>query len=294
MFYLILPPAMMFFLVSAAFAFAYHVAPAFVWTVVIIAFGMSIMFMILPRRRPGAPTYYFNIGVLCLVACFTGIGSGSWNYSRHFDVFWTYDGQAEYDNVVPTEDATAHLDAGRIVFSKDAHLDKSKFLAYSSLKTDWKTYCVVPIVGNGTGSAMDFVTSVLKSGSLKSGSTRATTQIQYWAAGVDCCDNSFMCGDASDSEAHAGLVYLPDIRDSGELLGELKKAAREADSKYQLTSSEDALFVRWVADPQQAMNHYYYAGIGYLVGSAFLYTGSSVLLGFCLHFGQRRPNKKVG
>ena len=85
-----------------------------------------------------------------------------------------------YLNVLPSESAAAHADAGKLLFSLDTKVDTSKTVGYRAKHV----YCVAPI--------MDY----------------ATTVIQYWAVGVDCCQGrgQFACGDVVDVKV--GMVFF--------------------------------------------------------------------------------------
>jgi len=259
---MVLVPTGVFFIIGLCYNYLYHILPLFVALVVILCFIMSVVFMLVPRRSPDAPTYWFNIGVLSSVACLSGIGAGYWNYNTNIGFFWAYKGQREYSNVVPDDPALSHLDAGKISFSSDAHIDQTKSLQFGP-------YCVAPIVGN-----------------------QQSEEVQYWAGGKGCCETgkSFLCDDADKKEAHAGLVFLTNVRESPLL--DYQEAVREAAATYKVKSSEYALVVQWLENPDQVVQAYVGAGSGYFLGSSLLYFISSVIVSMCLHFGQRRPPHK--
>lgn len=262
--HLIVWPSLIFFLTSSAFVFFMHSSQFLVFTVVGICVVVSALLMLVPQKRPNAPAYWFNAGIFCLAATILGSASGMWNYNRNIGLFWAYDGQREYTNVRPDEPALTHLDAGKIQFSSDARVDLSKAAAYSG----HRVYCAAPVVGSSSPNP-----------------------IEYWAAGVGCCESSgsdFTCGKVDNSDAHAGLVYLDVGALDSPSLENLRKAAKAVEDKYGITGSQDALFVHWVVDPSKAAWLFHNAGIGFLIGSSAVYLGTSTLLGLMMHFGATR------
>jgi len=190
------------------------------------------------------------------------------NYERGMSKYYAYEGQREYVNVVPNELALSHLDAGKITFSSDAHLD----FQHSATFRDGDIYCIVPIVGNA-----------------------AVTQIQYWAAGTNCCEHNrnFTCDDAANSKAREGLVYL-DVgvfANDADVVG-FRKAVKEATAAFGLKSSNDALFVRWVVNSDEAQRGYWNSSVGFIVGSTLIYLVISLVIGATIHFGSRPPKNK--
>merc|ERR550537_821201 len=154
--------------------------------------------------------------------------------------YYAYDENRSYSNVLPTEPAEAHADAGKIKFSHTARVDTTRAMGYKA----GSVYCVAPILDD---TQLD--------------------RVEYWAAGIDCCPSrgDFNCDDAWNPKAKSGVVIL----DSNALIPTkhdfYMKAAKEAEAAYQLSSAEEPLFVRWVADPQGIQDDYWRAGVGFLV-----------------------------
>jgi len=257
---LVFLPTSVFAVISGALTFSYHSNPGHAYLVMVMCFGISVVFMMVPRTRSAAPSYWFNMGVLCLVACLTGLGAAFSDINRHMSMYWLYEGQRMSTNVHPSEPAVSHLDAGKIVFSDDARLDFPNAFAYGSKPT----YCVVPVVGDAS-----------------------TKAVQYWAAGVNCCTHgNFTCDAATNREAHAGLVYVEELYE--DVLRSFHKAIRKAGVEKKLKLEQEPLFVQWVVSPTQAQRSYYNAGVKYYILSVVLYLVSSVFVALCMHFGQRK------
>jgi len=262
---LIFLPAGVFLVISLSVATLLHQARAVCWALLTVCVGACLLLMAVRSRRDG-PNYWCNLGFLCLVATLTASTAGIWNFERTFGVFWASEGQRDYSNVLPGEPALSHLDAGRIRFGPDARLDFANSARY---KDGRRTYCVVPIVQGA----------------------RPAPAVQFWAAGVDCCGGSgnFSCGDASDRGARSGLVYLEpaDRLWFGEgPLESFRLAATESAKMRGAASSPDALFVRWLAEPDAAQLAFWRAGVGFLVSSSAVYLAVSVVVGATLHFGR--------
>merc|ERR1719498_932337 len=102
---------------------------------------------------------------------------------------------------------------------------------------------------------------------------------EYFAAGKDCCDDrgGFTCNDYNDAKAHSGLVYLK--FDDSEALQNYRLAAHELAAAHGMTVSEDALFVKWVRDPDAAASAYQDAGVSFFVGSCLVYAVLCVVAG---------------
>lgn len=254
------------------FAFLYHIAAPLVWTFVVLCFLVSILLMFIPFPWQNAPqnkNWYLLLGFLCFAATLLATTAGYWNVQQHLEPFWSYEGARSYTNVIPTESALSHLDAGKMIFSVDAKVDVSKAAGYR----DGTWYCVAPIV---VGQNQE--------------------EIEFWAVGTNCCSQSgtFTCGDIDDSEAHSGLVQL-----YGSLLDpddhkKYLKAVEGANAASGLTSSADALFVTWVSDAEAAQEAYYNTAIGFMCVSAAIHLLFSSIVGFVVHFGSRPDQKKTG
>lgn len=256
-------PWMMFTVVSLFFTFLYHQASVVVWFVAALCAGVSIVFMIVRQRRPGS-MYWFVLGMLCFLAVTLAVFLGYYNYQKNMSVYWDYQGQRQYSNVLPSEPALMHLDAGQIEFSSGSALDASRAVGYR----DAKLYCVAPIVGEASQSL-----------------------IEYWAAGVNCCEQrgAFSCDDANDGEARSGLVVLePDM------ISQYQRATREAAAAFNLAVSQDALFVRWTNNPDSIQAGYWNAGVGFLLATCGIHLGVSVILALMLHFSTGGKKAKDG
>jgi len=259
---LVLSPFLTFVTILALFTFAYSDSSTAVWVVVVACTGMSLFLLALPNKRPEGPTFYMQLGVLCLVA--TGVATlfGYYNWNRHMSYDAAYDGQRAYSNVLPTEPALAHLDAGKIVFSPDAKLSMAKAVGYK----DGSMYCVAPIIDSTPQSLEKF---------------------EFFAAGQDCCQEGggFTCDEADNPKAHGGMVYLKFV-DSA-LLDNFRKAGQHLAATHGIAVSPDALFVKWVRDPDGASKSFQNSGVSFFIGTSAVYLVVCIVMGFTVHFSQR-------
>jgi len=194
-----------------------------------------------------------------LLAVAIGLMSGRFNYQRNVAKYWAYEGQRDYSNVLPTEPALLHLDAGVIDFSPGSFVAAAKGVGYHN----GHTYCVAPIVNS-----------------------ESQTLIQYWAVGVDCCKQrgSFTCSEAADPNVHSGLVTL-----DADLQKQYQKAAREASAALGLSSSPDALFLQWVSSPMQAARAHWHSALVFFLAVSFVYITACVCSGLILSSGGFKP-----
>jgi len=258
---LVFMPSFMFGMITLSLALLYYRLPSTCWTFTVICVGISVMFMVARPVRDG-PRYWFNLGCLCLLATAASNGVGFWNFYRHFSLYWSYEGQRSYMNASPSDPALLYLDAGKIAFSLDAHVEPA--LSYGIVDGD--RFCVAPIVGKGPA-----------------------TTIEFWAAGVNCCGSDgkgFSCDEAFNKHARSGLVYL-DYGPRSEYLKQFRTAAREAGTAHSAPPSKDAIFVAWVEDPDAAQLWFWSSGMAFLVGGSLAYMAFSLVVGLMLHFGPR-------
>lgn len=260
-------PWLVFCTISVVFTFAYHHYSLLVWAVVGMWAIMAFMFMAIKNRIKGS--WFFFVGLLCGFACMFGCLCGLYNYYTHMMQYWTYDENRAYSNVLPTEPAEAHADAGKIVFAKTARVDTTRTVGYKASTV----YCVAPILDD---TQMD--------------------RVEYWAAGVDCCESrgDFNCDDSWDPQARSGVVII----DSTDLITTRNdyymKAVREAQAAFSLHGSDEPLFVRWVSDPQRIQDDFWRMGIGYLFANVSIYLLVSIILGAMIAMlSKRKANSEA-
>lgn len=181
-----------------------------------------------------------------------------------YSIYWLYHDSHAYANVLPSEPAAGYLDAGKIVFAEEAHVDAGRGMGFkdgnfrqqssvklanvffemcrnSHLFAPMNTRCF--LMGSTLGRHRSILLMTATSSTVfvletfgfhsfavwkhhvcklftlaalaQDGSTycvapivdAATSSVQFFAAGIDCCSRgNFECDDAWDEKAHAGLV----------------------------------------------------------------------------------------
>lgn len=256
-------PWMMFLTIVLLFSFLYHHHWAVVWALVLAGFVMSIFFLILNARARMGGAWYLTLGLLCVFGCIWGTVAGLCNYYTHMFQYLSYDENRSYINVMPSEPAAAHADAGKILFTSSARVDTNRAVGYKQ----GSTYCVAPILEEAQ-----------------------LNKVEYWAAGVDCCPmrGDFSCDDSWNSNAKGGAIVL----ESNNLIVSRRdmymKAVATAEAGYGLISAKEPLFVRWVADPQAFQDEFWRSGIGFILASTGTYLLLSISFGVIYQVNAKR------
>jgi len=183
------------------------------------------------------------------IGWFLGVVLGLLDYSLYMKRFYDITSLAMYPNVDPAKsNGQQLLDMGRVIFTKESHLDFSKAFTF----TDSDVYCVAPIV---------------------SGDSRFASY-DFWAVGTNCCKGpgDFKCGDALNPLAHAGTRLL----DEGQA-AQFRLAVHQAEATFGIRA-EHPLFVQWVEDPISEMSHLQDAGLKMCLQCSFTLFGMQLCL----------------
>lgn len=217
-------PWLVFTVVVCLFSYLYHHQPSLCWGLVGAAAVASFAAQATYREGEGGSANLSLIGLLSLFAVGFGSAVGLYNYEAHMAPYFSYDSSRAYTNVLPSEPAGAFADAGKIIFARQAKVDTAQSVGYKH----GETYCVAPVTDPTSGS-----------------------RVEFWAVCLNACGSrrDFRCDSAGDPSAHGAIA----VRDHGFLLpGKMdfyKRAVREAEAAFDLVSSSEPLFVRWIADP---------------------------------------------
>jgi len=278
-------PWLMFVTLSVLWTFAYHHFYLVVWMVVLAWGCFACIFMALDSRGRMGGSWFLFLGLLCLFAVVNACLVGSYNYWMHMFHYWSFDENRGYTNVLPTEPAEGHQDAGTIVFSNTARVDTTRAVGYKA----GTTYCVAPVMDD---TQLD--------------------RVEYWAAGTNCCGargGDFTCDDTWNPKAKSGVVILDMVPGDASIstgdtsvgislwapiLPYFRKAAKQAEAHYSLTSAKHAIFVRWVADTQVVQDEFWHAGTGFLVAVVFIYLAISIIAGAMLQLWSKRTASAQG
>jgi len=216
-------PVLVYALVNCLITYFLGYHSGLVWGVVTLCglFGAAIFV------TGGHESNYHQLflGALILVAVFWGVMGGLANYSWFMRPYYHLMDSREYYNVLPSEMAQAHGDAGKMTFALGTMVDRTKTVGYN-MDGLW---CVAPIIDQFS-----------------------LPRVEYWAVGKDCCKqrSEFGCGDALKPGARGAIVQLPGphflVTDG---IPYWKRAVQVAEAAYDVQSADEPLFVRWVADP---------------------------------------------
>lgn len=259
---LVLVPWSIFTVISCLFAFVFHFHMFVVWIFVTVCAIIGKLFLALhPARNEAKGPAYLYMGLLILFATFMATLLGGYNYYEYMNFYYGYSDLRVYTNVLPTELASAHLDAATMVFTEDSRVDSTKALGY---KAD-QVYCVAPIMDD----------------------TQAA-RVEYWAAGVNCCSQrgDFNCDDAFDPDAKSGVVVLSPSSWFPTDHSMYMKAVKQAEAAYGLVSSPTPLFVRWATDPLSMENEFWEGGMSFLIITVAVYFGVSIILGGMMYMAR--------
>jgi hypothetical protein len=277
-------PWLMFVTLSVLWTFAYHHFYIAVWLLALAWACFAFIFMALDNRGRMGGSWFLFLGLLCLFAVVNACLCGGYNYWMHMFHYWSFDENRGYTNVLPTEPAEGHLDAGTIVFSNTARVDTTRAVGYKA----GTTYCVAPIMDD---TQLD--------------------RVEYWAAGTNCCNSrgDFTCDDTWNPRAKSGVVILDMVPGDAQIssgdtsvgvslwapaLPYFKKAAKQAEAHFALTSSAKAIFVRWVVDTQVVQDEFWHAGTMFLLVIILIYLGISVVAGAMLQLWSKRTASAQG
>jgi len=260
---MIMLPWMMFTVIMTVFTFCYHHFYVIVWFLVMVCAAMALLFFVISPRNKKGPMYMY-LGFLCSLAIIFGIILGMYDHFEFMMTYWSYNEYRVYTDVLPSEPAAAHADAGTMVFTEDSRVDTTKALGYKA----GTVYCVAPILDDSQSA-----------------------RVEYWAAGVDCCSQraDFNCDDSWDPKAKSGVVIIDNGSPVTNKFDMYMKAVHQAEAAYGVVAAPKPIFVRWSTDPVKVEEEFWRWGVGFLVICSAIYLLVSILLGGLLHMAQKNP-----
>lgn len=280
-------PWVIFLLVAAMLSFEMHYRePSTCQALVIVAASLLVvtgigdaLWMFWQRSvgeaRMGGASWLLFLCVTSLCAVFNGVVFGNRNFWVNSEPFYDITSLNSYEGVDPSRMRGQELmDAGRVVFTKDVHLDLTKSMSFRNQET----YCVAPITVN-----------------LGNISNPPLASYDFWAVGKDCCSGAaadFHCGAYSNPRAHGGVRL---VRDNERAFYRL--AVQQALSAHAIQAVHP-LFFHWVADPaaatytyrQEAYKAYMLAMIAYLLCQLLLVAFASWCFAKCRQIELWREN----
>jgi len=250
LFFMTFVPWFLFLGIGVMFILMYYYLPWITLLVVLIVGALSALLLL--SGATNGNLYNTFLGVLFLIATCTGTIAGLVNYHERLFHYWSASEGRQYTNVRADSLAAAHADAGVMVFTDDAVVDTTKTIGYKS----GSVYCVAPITRREQTHA---------------------SQVQYWAAGTDCCNGRgfFNCDNSLDKAAKSGSVIR---QQPASMLFKSEvdfymHAMDMASEIYGLTASKEPFFLRWTVDVGTKVESYFmdgwfhwgYYGIAHLV-----------------------------
>lgn len=249
-------PFMCFAVIAGLFSFTYHMAPVLSWIVALLAFGALVN--VLPPH-PGRAKFVDWVPTWSLImAIVFGIVIGSLNFDWHMYPFFSYAFHTAYGNVLPSEGAAAHADAGKIIWAASARVDQTRAVGFKGLHT----YCVAPVLDDSDMS-----------------------KIGFWAAGIDCCGarGSFWCDEAGWPMAY-GAVPLKEAKILGLDHSGFQKAIKLAEASFNIHAEKEPLLVKWLTNPVAYQWHMFFMGMGVYIFSCMVGLIAAVLIAAFINF----------
>jgi hypothetical protein len=184
------------------------------------------------------------LGIMMCWAIVVGVtfGFAGWRWGG-WRQFWWMDTGHMYPRTSASVPALATADAALLGFRVDdsdpwggtvdgSAVDHSRSAGYRGKHT----YCVAPVLDKSVAGIAGPV------------------RVNYWAIGVDCCENvgSFTCDDSRDARGGFGVVMLEGVlgpQCPGCTAEAFRPAVEKAEALYGFVSAPGALYVRWVQHP---------------------------------------------
>lgn len=231
-------PLSAFTVIAFLFSFAYHLVPVLAWLSV-VAFLGTIVFVVPPHVSKARGVDWLPLFALMTAIC-SAVVLGALNFEFHMHPYYKYAFHTAYGNVLPSEGAAAHADAGKIVWSASARVDNTRSVGF---KKGYHTYCVAPVMDDSDMS-----------------------KVGFWAAGIDCCNarGFFWCDEAGYPLAYGAVPLvepgLLSLNHDG-----YYTAIKMAEASFNIHAEKNPLLIRWVTDPVMVELRMLYMGAGLFV-----------------------------
>jgi len=245
-----------FGIICGLFSFTYHIVPVLPWVAALLACGALVN--VLPPYPSRAKSVDWVPTWCLLSAIVLGVVVGALNFDHFMYPFYSYSFHQAYGNVLPSEGAAAHADAGKIIWAASARVDHTRAVGYKS----YHTWCVAPVLDDSDMS-----------------------KIGFWAAGIDCCGarGSFWCDEAGYETAY-GAVPLKESQILGLDHSGFKKAIKLAEASFNIYAEKEPLLVKWVTNPVAYQWHVFYMGLGTYFLSVMVAVIMAVLVSAYINF----------
>lgn len=231
-------PSLLFLVAAVIFIFGYHEIRML--SSLIIAIMVGFAFFVVMTGIVQRHLLCTTLGVVTFGVLLFAISIGMHSNHEYLEFYWEFQEGAEFRSVDPSTSANATNGASILHFKDGSFADNFRtvgFVFHGSI------YCVAPIARQ----------------------SKFTSDIQYWAAGVNCCSkrSDFQCSSSGDLRAQkTSIVQHTDI---------YRMAVQEAKQLYNLTSPvEGGRFVSLSGDSDMeawdaAMDLWFWATLVLLV-----------------------------
>jgi len=236
-------PVLTFAVVFSLQSFSLHYNNAFMCAVLnFIVLGMVLGLGVIAatawrRRHDGMqdPKWYTFIFATALLAWIFAFVFGKMNFVANIAPYLDIVNLNVYPSVDPAKYRGQQLmDAGRIIFTPESHLDLKLSMGFKNLHT----YCVAPITSpnqerNASGDSLPIY--------------------DFWAVGINCCSGhapDFHCGEFNNENAKSGLRLMREDHRAYYRL-----AVQQAEAAYKIRSPHP-VFLTWMQDPMSEVSAY--------------------------------------
>ena len=118
-------PFGIFLTIQLLFLLAYNAIPSVVWLIIAAFAGAAILTLVKPQFTDKFAVLR-PLGFLVLLTGGLSTVIGATNYASSAQEYFGFDSRQVYTNVLPSEPAAAHYDAGLLIFSQNAGVDHTK------------------------------------------------------------------------------------------------------------------------------------------------------------------------
>jgi len=232
----------------------------YMWTVQIVPVLLVCLGVWLTRFhyvRSNTPEVV--LGILCLIAILISSVVGEYAMLTGLREYKRLSRGASYFNVLPDEAAGGKLDAATLVFASGTRVDTSRSFGFTDVRNEEApVYCVAPV---SDGDLYD-------------------KRIQYWAAGINCCEtrSNFNCFQPDSVGAEGATVFPKDAK----LEEGFKRAVQGAMGSYGLTTGDEYLLLMWTKDPVAYRNRLWSGTVTLFGILAIVYLLISGMIGFAV------------
>lgn len=245
-------------------------------------FGSLLMIYTWYSGKRWGPVSLLSLGLLCLLAVFLGHMLGYVGWSNSWRQYWWMQTGQWFPRTRAGTPAGSRADAAVLHFNdvsgttNGTSVDDSRAIGYK----DVNFYCVAPILSPDVADA-------------------TLIRVNYWAVGINCCQElgSFTCDDSRDSRGSYGVVMLQDgFPCPGCNANQFRAAVTKAESVHGLVSVPDALFVRWVINPETVRVRLLLDGLLFLFVAATIGAFVFCVLGFLVWYygwGKRKSLEEM-